>query len=148
MSNPALEKDPALSSLSPEGILTLTFNRPKALNAMNDWVYNAATKILEQAAKNDAVKVVVVTGSGDKSFCAGADLGAGFDPMVGPLKSGRGSYFDPVGEFFYILSSAPLFVARISASARVINAVVHWRSETDATRRCIFCTHQVALCPL
>ncbi len=57
-----------------EGIATITFNRPKALNAMNSEtmgeLYDAAT-----ACKNDdQVKVLILTGAGEKSFVAGADI--------------------------------------------------------------------------
>jgi len=57
-----------------EGVATITFNRPKALNAMNAQtmteLQNAAT-----ACKNDPeVKVVIITGSGSKAFVAGADI--------------------------------------------------------------------------
>jgi enoyl-CoA hydratase len=57
-----------------DGIATITFNRPKALNAMNaetvKELLHAAT-----ACKNDPnVKVLIVTGSGEKAFVAGADI--------------------------------------------------------------------------
>jgi peroxisomal 3,2-trans-enoyl-CoA isomerase len=102
-----------LESLSPEGILTVTLNRSKQFNAMNDWMYLLLTEILDRATHSDQVKVVVLTGSGSKAFCAGADLNAGFDPMVGPLKSGKGSYHDPVGRFMtaVIAFQKPLIAA-------------------------------------
>ena len=57
-----------------DSIATITFNRPKALNAMNaetvKELLHAAT-----ACKNDPnVKVLIVTGSGEKAFVAGADI--------------------------------------------------------------------------
>lgn len=57
-----------------DGIATITFNRPKALNAMNA---ETMTELLRAATacKNDAaVKVLILTGSGDKAFVAGADI--------------------------------------------------------------------------
>jgi len=57
-----------------EGIATITFNRPKALNAMNA---ETMTELLHAATacKNDPeVKVVILTGSGQKAFVAGADI--------------------------------------------------------------------------
>ncbi|HLZ19539.1 MAG TPA: enoyl-CoA hydratase-related protein [Smithellaceae bacterium] len=57
-----------------DGIATITFNRPKALNAMNAQTMTE----LQHAAiacKNDPeVKVVILTGSGSKAFVAGADI--------------------------------------------------------------------------
>jgi enoyl-CoA hydratase len=57
-----------------DGIATITFNRPKALNAMNA---ATVTELLDASTicKNDPdVKVLIVTGSGDKAFVAGADI--------------------------------------------------------------------------
>lgn len=56
-------------------IAVITLNRPKAMNAINTSVSNAVGGFLEQAAADDEVRVVVLTGSG-KAFCAGADLKA------------------------------------------------------------------------
>ncbi len=51
----------------------LTLNRPEALNAFNDDVYDAATEALREAAADPALAVVVITGQG-KAFSAGQDL--------------------------------------------------------------------------
>jgi enoyl-CoA hydratase/carnithine racemase len=56
-------------------VLTLTINRPERRNAMT-WEVIAGLRQQVALAKDDpAVRVVVVTGAGDKAFCAGADLG-------------------------------------------------------------------------
>jgi len=52
----------------------VTLNRPKALNALNADMCLALHKKLDMWAADDAVKAVVVTGSGDKAFCAGGDV--------------------------------------------------------------------------
>ncbi|HDI60622.1 MAG TPA: enoyl-CoA hydratase/isomerase family protein [Desulfobacteraceae bacterium] len=57
-----------------DGIATLTFNRPKALNALNRELLNEFTAALEQTAADEAVRVLVLTGAGDKAFVAGADI--------------------------------------------------------------------------
>lgn len=57
-----------------DGIATITFNRPKALNAMNA---ETMTELLHAATacKNDPnVKVLILTGAGQKAFVAGADI--------------------------------------------------------------------------
>ncbi len=56
------------------GIGTITINRPKALNALNIEVLKGLGKILDQARKDDSVKVLIITGSGEKAFVAGADI--------------------------------------------------------------------------
>jgi len=57
-----------------ENIATITFNRPKALNAMNsDTMLELRDAVT--ACKNDAdVKVLILTGAGEKAFVAGADI--------------------------------------------------------------------------
>lgn len=57
------------------GIATVTINRPKALNALNKaTVMELNAVIHELEAKVNEIGVVIVTGSGDKSFVAGADI--------------------------------------------------------------------------
>ena len=57
-------------------VMVITINRPEARNAINSSVSIALGDALEEAQQDPDVWVVVVTGSGDKSFCAGADLKA------------------------------------------------------------------------
>ena len=57
-------------------VLVITINRPEARNAVNGAVSTGVGDALEQAQNDDEVRAVVITGSGDKSFCAGADLKA------------------------------------------------------------------------
>lgn len=57
-------------------VMVITINRPEARNAINSAVSIALGDALAQAQQDPDVWVVVVTGSGDKSFCAGADLKA------------------------------------------------------------------------
>ncbi|MET7466000.1 enoyl-CoA hydratase-related protein [Nonomuraea sp. NPDC005501] len=61
-----------LSSVD-QGVLTLTFNRPDRLNAWTVAMGRRYFDLLEEAAKDPAVRAVVVTGAG-KGFCAGADF--------------------------------------------------------------------------
>ncbi|GFG84116.1 crotonase/enoyl-CoA hydratase family protein [Mycolicibacter algericus] len=57
-------------------VLLITINRPEARNAVNGAVSNGIGDALAQAQTDDEVRAVVITGAGDKSFCAGADLKA------------------------------------------------------------------------
>jgi enoyl-CoA hydratase len=54
----------------------LTLNRPEARNAMNRAAAMALSDALDDCEKDDEVWVVVLTGAGDKAFCAGMDLKA------------------------------------------------------------------------
>jgi crotonobetainyl-CoA hydratase len=57
-------------------IMTITINRPEARNAVNGAVSVAVGNALTCAQDDPEVRAVVITGAGDKSFCAGADLKA------------------------------------------------------------------------
>jgi len=57
-----------------EGIATITINRPKALNALNKQAVQEISSRLDEAEEDEAVKVIVITGAGDKGFCVGLDL--------------------------------------------------------------------------
>ena len=58
-----------------DGIATLTLNRPDALNAFDVTMARELEQVFLEDARDDAVKAVVVTGSG-RAFCAGMDLSA------------------------------------------------------------------------
>ena len=55
-------------------VATITINRPKALNALNSQVLDELNETLD-AIDLDTVRCVILTGAGDKSFVAGADIG-------------------------------------------------------------------------
>lgn len=57
-----------------EGIGTITINRPKQLNALNKRTIEELHDAFEQFDKADKVRVIIVTGSGEKAFVAGADI--------------------------------------------------------------------------
>lgn len=58
-----------------DGIATLTINRPKSLNALNSDTLTEIGEALDVVKNNeDAVKVLIITGSGEKAFVAGADI--------------------------------------------------------------------------
>ena len=57
-------------------VRTLTINRPDARNAINSAVTDALGTALEAADLDPEVRAIILTGAGDKSFCAGADLKA------------------------------------------------------------------------
>jgi crotonobetainyl-CoA hydratase len=57
-------------------VMVITINRPEARNAVNGAVSIAVGDALEEAQNDPDVRAVVITGAGDKSFCAGADLKA------------------------------------------------------------------------
>jgi len=83
-----------------DGILTLTINRPEALNALNRNIIDALSAALEAAQDIPEVRVIVLTGSGEKAFVAGADIKefADFDQAQGEdlARRGQRDLFDRV----------------------------------------------------
>jgi len=57
-----------------EGIAVITFNRPKALNALNQALFKEFSEALDTIAGNEEIRVLVLTGAGEKAFVAGADI--------------------------------------------------------------------------
>ncbi|MBO0826542.1 MAG: enoyl-CoA hydratase/isomerase family protein [Streptosporangiales bacterium] len=57
-----------------DGIAVLTLNRPRSLNAWDMAMEADLAELIRDAARQDRVRGVVLTGSGDRAFCAGQDL--------------------------------------------------------------------------
>ncbi len=56
------------------GVLTITINRPDKLNALNAKTVKELSEAIKDAKANDEVKAIILTGAGQKSFVAGADI--------------------------------------------------------------------------
>ncbi len=57
-----------------DSVATITLNRPKALNALNTPLMKELRDALEDAEQDENIRVIVITGAGEKAFCAGADI--------------------------------------------------------------------------
>jgi len=71
--------------LEPQGeIALLRINRPEALNAMNIDVISELSRTVDIVGADEGIKVVIITGTGEKSFCAGADISymVNIDPIT------------------------------------------------------------------
>ena len=73
-------------------IATVTLNRPKVLNALNAQVFNDLEAAFTKLAGDAAVRVILLTGAGEKAFAAGADIGeiAAADAASGEALARRG----------------------------------------------------------
>jgi enoyl-CoA hydratase len=76
----------------------LTFNRPKALNALSAATLNEVANVIDSVARNDSIRVLILTGAGDKAFVAGADIKElnSFNPLSARLfaETGQGVCFE------------------------------------------------------
>ena len=81
-----------------EGITTITINRPKKLNALNKETIEELHDAFKEAHSDLDTRVIILTGSGEKAFVAGADISefANFDVAEGAnlSKSGQNILFD------------------------------------------------------
>ncbi|MUL78074.1 crotonase/enoyl-CoA hydratase family protein [Mycobacterium sp. CBMA226] len=71
-----MSAEPGALSERRGNVLLITINRPDARNAVNQAVSIGVGDALQAAQDDPEIRAVVITGSGDKSFCAGADLKA------------------------------------------------------------------------
>ncbi len=73
-------------------IATIFFNRPKALNALNNALFDELDTALDQINADKSIKVLILTGKGDKAFVAGADIAelVKMNPLQGKYFSRKG----------------------------------------------------------
>lgn len=57
-----------------EHVAVITLNRPKAMNSLNRDVCERLSEIIDELERDEAVRAVIITGAGEKAFCAGIDL--------------------------------------------------------------------------
>ena len=72
-----------------DGVARVTINRPERRNAMSYGVMAGLRDAMARSRADDGVRVVVLTGAGDRAFCAGADLG-GIAQNAGAAEAHRG----------------------------------------------------------
>ena len=80
-------------------VAVVTVNRPKVLNALNRQTIDELSTAMRELGKDSGVRAIVVTGAGEKSFVAGADINelAVLSPAQGQLQMRRGqAVFDEI----------------------------------------------------
>lgn len=74
-------------------VAIITINRPAVMNAVNAEVWTELGEAFERFAGNPELWAAVITGAGDKAFCAGADLkAAAAGELVGAHETGKGGF--------------------------------------------------------
>ena len=69
-----MDQDQVLLSEEKDGIVQITLNRPKVMNSLNFELLMALKAEIRRIRFDPSIRVVVITGAGEKAFCAGADL--------------------------------------------------------------------------
>jgi enoyl-CoA hydratase len=141
MTDPQRVDEPSVLYESTDGIATITMNRPRQLNAFNRDMFRGLAEAFIRFREDDADRVAILTGTGERAFCAGVDLkeragsgeaGLGFPdiaPLVNPFWPGRTNLVEkPViaavngyamGGGFYMVLQADLAVASSSAQFEI-----------------------------
>jgi 2-(1,2-epoxy-1,2-dihydrophenyl)acetyl-CoA isomerase len=79
-----------------EGVVTIVLNRPQVFNALSSELIKEITQAFEIANQDGAIRVIVLTGTGDKAFCSGADLKAGLDKGLTSLGDSLRENYNPM----------------------------------------------------
>src|SRR5258708_31793708 len=90
-------------------VAILTLDEPSKLNALSAGIRTGILEGLKKADADDAIRVAIITGSGDKAFCAGADI-SGFD-------------FDPEKARSFLIAALEVLAAPENTRKPVISAV-------------------------
>jgi enoyl-CoA hydratase/carnithine racemase len=97
-----------------DGVATITIDRPDRRNAINPAVVTGIAEALRTAEQDDTVRVAVLTGAGDKAFCAGGDLGG----MTDASRVAQHYLRAELGELFEQMRASRLpIVARVNGHA-------------------------------
>jgi len=87
-----------------DNIATISFNRPKALNALNQALLEEFNTAITQIEENPEIRVLVLTGAGGKSFVAGADIS-----QLTQMNSLQAKKFATIGQnIFFRLENLPI----------------------------------------
>lgn len=95
-------------------ICTITINRPDKLNALNKTVIDELNAVIDEVVSNHEVRSAIITGSGEKAFVAGADIGefTGLDAGEGKVLAEKGQAL-----FFKIENAPKPIVAAVNGFA-------------------------------
>ena len=105
-----------------DGIATITLHRPEKMNAFNTQMRDELLAVFDETDADDAVRVVVVTGSG-KAFCAGADLSGGSKTFDHSARSDPAREAHRVGDVYR--DGGGLVTLRIYKSLKPVIAAVN-----------------------
>jgi 2-(1,2-epoxy-1,2-dihydrophenyl)acetyl-CoA isomerase len=77
-------------------VATITLHRPDVFHALSTALIQEITQAVQDAAQDNTIRVVILTGSGDRAFCSGADLKAGLESSPRPLGDTLRENYNPM----------------------------------------------------
>ena len=102
------------TELEEDHVLVVTLDRPERRNAITPEMHDELAPLFQRIAQDREVRVVILTGAGDKAFCAGADFGGMSDNL-------GGGYADGFPEL--MIGSATLVRAQLHVPQPIISAI-------------------------
>ena len=103
------------TELEDDHVLLVTLDRPERRNAITPEMHEELTPLFRRISEDRAVRVVILTGAGDKAFCAGADFGGMSDNLEGA------GYEDGMPDL--MIGSAALVRAQLHVPQPIISAI-------------------------
>lgn len=99
-------------------VLHLTLNRPERRNALNNSLLEALTESIQQASSDPELRAIVLTGAGEKAFCAGGDLKAADNGKGSPVGSDPSRLENPLVALYRAVEQCNLpIIGRINGHA-------------------------------
>jgi len=99
-----------------DAALWITINRPDRRNAINETVIRAISAAILEAQASEDIRAIVLTGAGDKAFCAGGDLAPSADGAPFTVDPANPRNF--VVDLFKVIEDCPLpIIARVNGHA-------------------------------
>lgn len=102
------------TELEEDHVLVVTLDRPERRNSITPEMHDELAPLFQRVAQDREVRVVILTGAGDKAFCAGADFGGMSDNL-------GGGYADGFPEL--MIGSATLVRAQLHVPQPIISAI-------------------------
>ena len=100
-----------------QSVVWVTINRPDAMNAMNQDVMRDLTAAFCEISSDPSVRAVVLTGAGERAFCAGGDIKAGADGHKSPYQMSPGETHPLVRLFKAVNDINVPIIARVNGHA-------------------------------
>ena len=75
-----------LYEAAPDGVATITLNRPDRMNSFNQQMLNEFVAVWKQVSETDSVRAVVLRAAGERAFCTGVDVKEGIDRTSSPFR--------------------------------------------------------------
>jgi enoyl-CoA hydratase len=95
-------------AFDPRGsVAWITLNRPTEMNSISPAMVDELIDVLAQVAATVELRALVITGAGDRAFCAGADLKAVRAWLDGPMPIGEADFLDRLTTLFAALRAIP-----------------------------------------